>query len=332
MEKRISKRIIAFLLMLALLLSCGIAAFAAESDNEDDSSSARITAEDIEVLSDIKWQDYLEKHADKSFYQGEDLEYSAIENVEYDSGSLTDDVAYKFEVKSVDGVACVQTPEMGTVKWTIDVPEAGLYKLTIKYYPTVAKETSIERTLRINGEVPFNEVRNLLFTKVWKDDYKYDQDGKIIIETDQNHNQKKADKYQAPAWVEKTLTDPTGYYNGEFYFYFEEGENTISLQSQKEPMAVSSITLGKYEKKISYAEYLAYWTSKGAKDAPSGSVIDFEAEYPSKTSDSTLYAINDKTSSITRSQHATYTMLNSIGSTNWQNMGQWIEWGNKQMT
>ena len=326
MEKRISKRIIAFLLTLLLLLSCGIAAFAAEADNEDDSSAARITAEDIEVLGDIKWQEYLEKHADKSFYQGEDIEYSAIENVEYDNGSQNDEVNYKFEVKSVDGVACVQTPETGTVKWTINVPEAGLYTITIKYYPTEAKETSIERTLRINGEVPFNEVRNLLFTKLWKDDYKYDADGNIIIETDQNHNQKKADKYQAPEWIEKTLTDPTGYYSGDFYFYFEEGENTISLQSQKEPMAVCSITLGKYEKKITYAEYLAYWTSKGAKDAPSGSVIDFEAEYPSLTSDSTLYAINDKTSSITRSQHATYTMLNAIGSTNWQNMGQWIEW------
>ncbi len=325
MEKRISKRVIAFLLSFALLLSCGIVAFAAEADDHED-SGASITAEDIEVLSDIKWHDYLELHQDKAFYSGEPVEFLATENVEYTQPSGDDEVVYDFKTLTINGLECVQTPETGTVKWTVNVPETGLYTISLLYYPTEAKETSIERTLRINDLVPFNEVRNLIFTKLWKDAYEYDSEGKIIIETDQNHNQKKADKYQAPEWIEETLKDPTGYYNGDFYFYLEEGENTISLQSQKEPMAVHSITLKAYEKKISYAEYLDYWTKKGAKDAPAGSVIDFEAEYPSLTSDSTLYAISDKTSSITRSQHATYTMLNSIGSTNWQNMGQWIEW------
>ena len=326
MEKRISKRIIALLLTVLLLLSCGIAAFAAEADDHSDSGAASITAEDIEVLGDIKWHEYQELHKDKPVYTGEDLEFLAKDNVEYEEASLDVDVSYEFKTLTINGLECVQTPEAGTVTWRVSVPESAVYTLRIRYYPTEAKETSIERTLRINGEVPFNEVRNLLFSKLWKDAYEYDSEGKIIIETDQNHNQKKADKYQAPEWVDEVLTDPTGYYNGDFYFYFEEGENTISLQSQKEPMAVYSLTLCKYEKNISYREYLDYWTSKGAVDAPAGSVIDFEAEYPSLTSDSTLYAINDKTSSITRSQHATYTMLNSIGSTNWQNMGQWIEW------
>ncbi|MCQ2435609.1 MAG: extracellular solute-binding protein [Clostridia bacterium] len=336
-----------FAAMLSLLLAClmvstcVLSVFAGDVSDRD--KTAQIVSdtvkEAIEILGDVKWEEYSlnmttpnpkTKVLDYTMYSGAPISVN-IGSAVYEPGVNVDQstLSYQFDADAnIDGVKCVITPESGTVTWTVTVPEKGLYAISLTYYDLISKSTNIERTLRVNGEVPFNEVRNLLFTKTWADDYKpenFADDGSIIYDIDGNGNERRPAKKQTPEWTTIDIGDPTGYYNGMFFFALEEGENTISLQSQKEPMAISDITVKEYTRQITYAEYKAQIESKYSP-APADAFIKIEAERTSTVSDRTLYPINDVSSAITSPQSATHSVMNAIGGESWQTMGQWIEY------
>lgn len=78
--------------------------------------------------------------------------------------------------------------------WTVDAPKAGFYKIGMRFKQYLNRGFISPRYLTINGELPFAEAAETQFA--------YD-----------------------PDWV-------TGYLSGEdgdYYFYLNEGENTISM-------------------------------------------------------------------------------------------------------
>ena len=82
------------------------------------------------------------------------------------------------------------------ISWQVTVPESGLYKLTFKVNQSYKQGMVANRILKINGEVPFKEARTIQF--------KYDND-----------------------WQNVTL----GNEKEDYWFYLNEGTNTISLQN-----------------------------------------------------------------------------------------------------
>ena len=256
-------------------------------------------------------------------------------------------------VQTVEGEKCIFLPAEGTVAWKIDVPETALYSIDMRYYAYQgegAKTTGIERTFFINGKVPFYEARFLTLTKTWVDDettYNKDENGNIIyitdsegnkvpqFQTDINGNEIKPSKKQDSEWSTYTFWDSTGYHSEALKFYFEQGENVISLEAQREAMYVSSITLYPNEglrdyngQGSSYEAYIKYYEGLGAKDY-TGAPIKIQGEYPSATSENTIYATNDRSSSITDPQHASKLYLNTIGGEGgekWLTIGQWVRY------
>ena len=82
------------------------------------------------------------------------------------------------------------------ISWKVNVPESGLYRITLKVNQNYSRGLVSTRTLRINGEIPFEEARTIAF------DY-------------------------AGGWHNITLGDD----ERDYLFYFEEGENVLSLES-----------------------------------------------------------------------------------------------------
>ena len=295
---------------------------------EDEST----TSEALEILGDDKWAEYKEKHSVYPNYEGEDIVIDSDDIIDLGTAVIEDNYDGRNNV--------VLIPDDGDVTWTVTVPETGLYAMDIVYnYPTDerSKAADIERTLRINGEVPFTEVRNLLMTKKWVDvidESKIKKENgnitKIEYDKDGAGNERRPAKALESGWVDYTVCDPTGNYNGEFWFYLEEGVNTISLEAQKEYLYVDTITFRARETLITYEEYLNAAKAKGALPASQSSVVRLEAEYYTSTSSRTIYGQNDRTSAITSPQHASYSLINDVGgrngSYNWASVGQWIEW------
>ena len=83
------------------------------------------------------------------------------------------------------------------IVWEVDVPKAGLYKIAFKYKQSYIRGAFSTRKLAINGEVPFEEVNDLRFN--------YNTDFSISYLADRTTGE-------------------------EFYFYLNEGKNTISLE------------------------------------------------------------------------------------------------------
>lgn len=95
------------------------------------------------------------------------------------------------------------------ISWQVNVPKSGLYQLTFKVSQNFTRGMTATRRLTINNEVPFTEAKNLEFA------------------------------YQSD-WQNVTL----GNNEGSYWFYLEEGINTITLEA----------TIGIYSEIVKRAE------------------------------------------------------------------------------
>ena len=216
----------------------------------------------------------------------------------------------------------------------------GLKKIT---------NNAIERIFCLNNEIPFTEARALVLSKLFTYDYLKDDNGNIIYDyvkdekgdvvgdnkTNPTFANKKDDGsgddirpsvIQALHWVTYSISDYNGYRSEPFEFYLKPGQNTISLQGEREDMVIESITLRPLQKTMSYSEYLNI--NKGEKIDANLGVI--EAEAPTFVSAVTMYPVYDRTSAITSGltgkQSALAVKYNTAGKEQWQNVGEWMEY------
>lgn len=108
------------------------------------------------------------------------------------------------------------------IAWEVDVPETGMYTIIPRFKQTVNAGLFSSRSLRINGEYPFREARELQF--------KYNSD-----------------------WQTKPLNDG----ETEFTFYLEKGKNIIEMEAVLGKMSsvlqeidASTARLNEYYRKI----------------------------------------------------------------------------------
>lgn len=88
------------------------------------------------------------------------------------------------------------------IEWNIEVPEDGYYNISIKGRQNYARGSISSRSLYIDGEVPFKEVKSISF--------EYDND-----------------------WKVKTLSDEEG---NPYQFYLSKGTHTIRLEASLEQL------------------------------------------------------------------------------------------------
>ena len=304
-----------------------------------------VTTEDLG--RDNTYELYLERHADKA---------SATQDVAVDLASVVADEGVTFHTlmgvtadgEFVDEAAitadCTQaenavvTLSGSSAQWTVTVPESGLYNVELTYLTGASRGVDIERELLINGELPFDGANTLTFTRLWTDE------GTVVVaedgtetRVDAQGNPMRTHDNQGneirPAQVEifgemqtAFCRDSMGYITEPYLFYFEAGENTITLNAVSEPIAITSLKLTAPTQRQSYEEYLA---SMGNKPQPA-SLEDFsvtvQGEDSVRRSSPSLYARYDRSSPATEPCDVAHTVLNYIGGDAWRDAGQWIEW------
>ena len=210
------------------------------------------------------------------------------------------------------------TGTKSTVTWEVNVPEAGFYNIYLEYMTVESRGVAIERALYINGELPFDDAGNVVFTRIWTDktEPKVDNQGNEIRPT-------QIEKYE---WQDAYFKDDMGYIVDPYQFYLEKGQNTITIEAVNEPMVLRNLTITAIQDEFTYADYTETNAGKGA----SGEGLDYiqvvQGEDSTIRSESSLYAKYDKSSPNTQPYSVMNTVLNYVGGDAWRSAGQWIEW------
>lgn len=224
---------------------------------------------------------------------------------------------------------CVLTGENGEITYAFSVKEAGLYELSLDYYPVAGKNSEIQRSFFLDGEQPYNELGIVQFSRIWTTDIakKAFEGGATHVtwRKDNQGNDMKPTSIEIPEWITSCLYDNNGYITSPLSFYLTAGEHTLTIKSRREPMLLGGLTFSNKARELSYADQKAAWDGEGAKDT-TGIVISVEGEDARKTSSQTLYPKQDQSSAAVSDHSSRYLLNNTIGGTSWDKAGQWIEW------
>ena len=216
------------------------------------------------------------------------------------------------------GKDVVVTEDRSSVTWHVEVPEAGFYNISMEYIAIPSRNVNMERILYINGDMPFSGADILSFYRMWKDGGPVNKDnqGNDIRPTQIEHF----------AYQTVLFKSDLGYEVDPYKFYFKQGDNTITLESTNEPMAISAMSLQPVKTYKNYESYLASFKSKPENDTGTGFQTIIEGENSVVRSDPSLFARYDRSSATTSPNSVKNTILNYSGGDSWKSPGQWIEW------
>ncbi|WP_454190699.1 extracellular solute-binding protein [Paenibacillus sp. Marseille-Q7038] len=285
-----------------------------ESEKVDLSSSPTSMNEgnSYQLSSTELYSEYIEKHKDKPLPTSEIvLGADMVSDLTgEDSGIITD-----FEGKTGNSV---KTGEKSSVTWTFEVADPGLYQLETSYYPIEGKSSAIERSVLIDGKLPFQEAAFIQMDRVWgnvKDEPQQDNRG----------NDLRPQQQEKPVWQTTLFKDSNGYYEEPFTFYFSKGKHTLTLTSQREPVVISEIRLLHEELPPEYTTYAAEYKDQ-VQRTPDDVFIELQAEKATAKSSPTLYPLMDRSSPAVQPYSPSVSKINTVGGYNWRIPGQWIEW------
>lgn len=333
------KKIVAVLLLICLLLTTVLSsAVFAEGEEETDIPGVSSTTSN-------SYHAYLESIADETR-----PDTTVVINAsDYDKENTDNKVEIYKDYDGDEGES-LYTTEDGTVSWKFTVEKAGWYNIEMRYYPVKGKSSSINRSMTVDGKVMFDEMNNLVFSRIWKDCSEnleelvkegqtledvikeYDFPDQITFKKS-NDNEIRPFQYEVPEWIDTYLIDNAGFYSEPFLFYFEAGEHTLAFTSEREPLLIKSFTLKQKAESPSYEEYLQQYSDKN--DAPAGATIKIQAENMYRKSDPSIYPTNDRSSPNTEHigedgqtelNHASKQRMNSVDGSKWKRSGEWVEW------
>ncbi len=313
-SKRI-KTIFASILVCAFFLQASSpSVFASDIAGTDEDKTEETSADNViqSFSEQEKYSEYISKYKNAKTpaeeYVIEAGDYTALNGMQIQKNENYENLA---------GTS-ILTGESGWVEWTVNIRQAGLYNISLEYYPVEGKSSDIQRTIYIDGKLPFEEAMSVEFCRQWTDET---QD----FEKDNQGNELRPKQVEAPEWSETFVKDSSGYYDDPFQFYFSAGKHTIRLISQREPMMLRCLKICQELESPSYSEVSKEYTEKGYQKATGGTVI-IQAEKAYKTSSPTLYPLSDRSSPSIEPSSEGKTRLNSIGGSNWNQAGEWIEW------
>ena len=205
-----------------------------------------------------------------------------------------------------------------SVSFHVQVPQTGYYNLYMEYLIPESRGVAAERGVRINGEFPFEDAQNITFTRIWTDGGE--------VKTDNQGNQIRPTQVEVYDWQSSCFEDDMGYITEPYRFYFEKGDNEITLEAENEPMIIRKFMVAPVSVIQSYEEYAAKYPDISDQTMAAGYIQTIQGEDSTLRSESSLYAKYDRSSPTTYPNSVTNTVLNYVGGDTWRSSGQWIEW------
>lgn len=212
-------------------------------------------------------------------------------------------------------------PETVDITWEIYVAEAGYYNINISYYALEGRSADISKGIQINNEYPFTESENFVLSRIWEDEYD------VATQRTEGKHDLKPQQIEKMRWIESDIKDTKGYYQGKpYYFYFEEGENTITITQDKEPVILSEIKLYQAETEKQYEELYNEYLNLGYQKIDLDDYIKVQGEDMFEKSSPILGPVANWSSYKVDPYEKFMLRYNTVGGTTWRISGDWISW------
>lgn len=262
-------------------------------------------------------------------YPDDTLTVGAEAVVRYDEGDKAAEPVIYTDYEGMQGDS-VYTSENSLVEFEVEVQKEGFYNLSVVYYPIAGKNSDIERSIFIDGALPYKEMASIDFYRIWRFDLEEDNlnaNGSATYhwEKDNQGNDNRPSMIEAPEWITSYVYDSEGYVTSPLAVYLTKGTHTITMLSLREPMLINQIVLSNASSAKGYAKVKAEQDAKGAT-VTSGHKITIEGENATRTSSQMLYPTQDQSSPSVSPSSAKELLNNTIGGNSWRLVGQWIEW------
>lgn len=266
----------------------------------------------LSIFDSNSYGDYIKQYGNKAKPREEII----LKATDY---TLTDGAGFR-NLDNYEGMmgSSLFMDEQGTVEWKVNIKEEGMYNISALYYPVEGKSADIERTLLIDGVLPFKEAAYLQFSRIWDNTLPE-------LRQDNQGNDLRPQQQENPVWTESIFKDSAGYYNEPFQFYFSAGQHTLSLKSQREPMVINELRIYQEQSFPDYVSALKQYQDEGLKETE-GLLIEIEGEDAVAKSSPTLYPVSERSSPAVYPYSPSLVKINSIGGYNWRIPGQWVEW------
>ncbi len=311
-----TKRWIAVLLMMTLLIPSAVPALAEDSDGATGNGDYIYQEKTEEFLNYAKYIHQYEGVARPETEVAIDVTQFQLENPTDNNGNITAHSATKVYENLQGSEKGLEIDAVGEkVVFTVDVPKTGLYCVEMKYFPMIDTKNQISFGFYIDGELPFIEADSCLLDRVFKNgEVKQDQYGDDL----------RPQAEQLAQWRTQMLREQTGVY-GMFQFYLEAGTHEIALSFEGCPLLLEKMTLKQEDYVISYQDYITLYKQKGYQDVQNVLEV-FQAENYYEQSSSTLWPDYDHSSSKTQPFSYKNNKINYGGGGQWKEPGQWITW------
>lgn len=324
MKHKLWTKVLSFALAASMFATLGATAFAedaetetseAVSTEESDASSEDelIEEETADAANSTSYSDYRDMYADAERPEvGDDEGY--IFDVEKQPQYTASDGA-EISVTEVDGKTALKWEnQTGKVSFPVTVPATGVYAIKVSYEALEGGTDGVEFDLKIDGETPYTTASRITLNKRWVNEEE--------IKKDATGNDIRPGQVEEVCWQETFLEDVDGLYADALWFYLEEGEHTIELESTKAQFAIETMKLAQEEKTEAYVAP----SESELEENSDADTITIQGEDAIYKSARTLYPTSDRNSSITQPSDPTKTKYNTIGSANWVDSTQEITW------
>ena len=316
-------------LFLAVCLAFGgiapLEAAAATDLSQDDYEE--IVSRYAATSEGIGYREYLALH--DAVRPDQEIRVDAADYVRYEENNVAANPQILADFEGMAGDS-VLTTETSLIEYEVTVSQAGFYDLSLVYYPVAGKNSAIQRSIFLDGELPYEELSLVEFQRIWTMDVsetKVDANGITTLswQKDNQGNDLKPSSVEIPAWTESYVYDSEGYITTRLSLYLTAGEHTVTLTGLREPMLLRELKLSNSDAVGAYADVLAQMDAAG-HTATSGQMIRIEAETAARSSSQMLYAVQDQSSPAVYPSSPKELLNNTIGGNSWRLNGQWIEW------
>ncbi len=225
--------------------------------------------------------------------------------------------------------------QQGSITYEVNVPEDGIYNLAFTYLPLDKtggnaddsddkKSTSpIQLGVMIDGKTLYSGIDALSLPRMFVNNGSTYENPVGNIRVDTLGNQLTPEQAEYGEFVTKYAVDPVGVVADPYKILLTAGTHKITVKSVYEPFALASIILKAPTATPSYEDYAA--SNSGVADY-TGTAIEFEGEDAWLKSTNSLISKSDNSSPDITPHSPVKSILNYIGSTNWQVPGESLTW------